>query len=114
MVFRDPRAVFSSMKKRNSLSYPGNDIKVFVKWYEGIMSKIDKNEHDKIIKIKFENFFENFNTESKKLCKSLEIKYNTKHKFNLKNTLKNLYKYKNYLTKKEINYINKNLSKHIK
>ena len=114
VVFRDPRAVFSSMKKRNSLSYPGNDIKVFVKWYEGIMSKIDKNEHDKIIKIKFENFFENFNTESKKLCKSLEIKYNTKHKFNLKNTLKNLYKYKNYLTKKEINYINKNLSKHIK
>ena len=48
------------------------------------MSKIDKNEHDKIIKIKFENFFENFNTESKKLCKSLEIKYNTKHKFNFK------------------------------
>ena len=24
------------------------------------MSKIDKNEHNKIIKIKFENFFENF------------------------------------------------------
>ena len=44
------------MKKGTLPSYPGNDIKVFVKWYKGIMSKIDKNEHDKIIKIKFENF----------------------------------------------------------
>ena len=88
VVFRDSRAIFSSMKKRNSLSYPGNDIKVFVKWYKNIMSKIDKNEHNKIIKIKFENFFENFSKESKKLCKLLEIKNNIKHKFNLKNTLK--------------------------
>ena len=35
------------------------------------MSKIDKNEHNKIIKIKFENFFENFSKESRKLCKLL-------------------------------------------
>ena len=44
IVSRDPRAIYSSMKKRNSLSYPGNDIKVFVKWYKNIMSKVDKNE----------------------------------------------------------------------
>ena len=113
VVLRDPRAIFSSMKRRNSLSYPGNDIKVFVKWYKSIMSKIDKKEHNKIIKIKFENFFENFDQESKKLCNSLKIKNIIGNKFNLKNTLKNLYKYKKYLTKKEINYINKNLSKYI-
>ena len=113
VVLRDPRAIFSSMKRRNSLSYPGNDIKIFVKWYKSIMSKIDKKEHNKIIKIQFENFFENFNKESKKLCNSLKIKNDIRNKFNLKNTLKNLYKYKKYLTKKEINYINKNLSKYI-
>ena len=113
IVLRDPRAIFSSMKNRNSLSYPGNDVKIFVKWYKSIMLKIDKIEHHKIIKIKFENFFENFNTESKKLCKLLKIRNNIKHKFNLRNTLKNLYKYKDCLSKKEINYINKNLSKYI-
>ena len=55
--------------------------------------------------VKPENYF--YNLKKDNIHKS-------KHKFNLKNTLKNLYKYKNYLTKKEINYINKNLSKHIK
>ena len=113
VVLRDPKAVFSSMKKRNSLSYPGNDIKIFVTWYKNIMLKIDKQEHSKIIKIKFEKFFKNFDTESKKLCKLLKIKGNIKHNFNLKNTLKNLYKFENYLTKKEIDYINKNLSEYI-
>ena len=113
VVLRDPKAVFSSMKKRNSLSYPGNDIKIFVTWYKNIMLKIDKQEHSKIIKIKFEKFFKNFDSESKKLCKLLKIKGNIKHNFNLKNTLKNLYKFENYLTKKEIDYINKNLSKYI-
>ena len=101
------------MKNRNSLSYPGNDIKIFVKWYKSIMLKIDKKQNNKTIKIKFEKFFGNFKTESKKLCKLLKIKYNTNNKFDLDNTVKNLYKYKKHLNSKEINYINKNLSKYI-
>ena len=59
------------------------------------------------------NFFKNFKTESKKLCKLLGIKNNINNKFNLEKTLKNLYKYKKYLSKEEINYINTNLSKYI-
>ena len=114
IVFRDPKAIFSSMRNRNSLSYPGNDIKIFVRWYKAIMSKVDKKQHEKIIKIKYENFFENFKTESRELCRLLGIKNKTNHKFNLKSTQKNLYKYKNFMTKKEINYINENLSKYIK
>ena len=114
IVFRDPKAIFSSMRNRNSLSYPGNDIKIFVRWYKAIMSKVDKKQHEKIIKVKYENFFENFKTESRKLCRLLGIKNKTNHKFNLKSTQKNLYKYKNFMTKKEINYINENLSKYIK
>ena len=113
IVSRDPKAIYSSMKNRNSLSYPGNDIKIFVKWYKSIMLKIDKKQNNKTIKIKFEKFFGNFKTESKKLCKLLKIKYNTNNKFNLDNTVKNLYKYKKHLNSKEINYINKNLSKYI-
>ena len=61
------------MRNRNSLSYPGNDIKIFVKWYKAIMSKVEKKQHEKIIKVKYENFFENFKTESHKLCRLLGI-----------------------------------------
>jgi len=113
VVSRDPRAIFSSMKRRNSLSYPGNDIKIFVKWYKNIMTNVDKKQHGEVIKIKFEKFFENFNNESRKLCRLLKIKNNISHSFNLDNTLKNLYKYKKYLSSKEIDYINKNLSEYI-
>ena len=41
------------MRNRNSLSYPGNDIKIFVRWYKAIMSKVDKKQHEKIIKVKW-------------------------------------------------------------
>ena len=95
------------------MSYPGNDIKIFVKWYKNIMANVDKKQHGEVIKIKFEKFFENFNNESRKLCRLLKIKNNISHSFNLDNTLKNLYKYKKYLSSKEIDYINKNLSEYI-
>ncbi len=113
IVLRDPKAIYSSMKNRNSLSYPGNDIKIFVKWYKSIMSKIDKKQHNKIIRIKFEKFFGNYKTESKNLCKLLKIKHSLNNKFDLNHTIKNLHKYKKYLNSKEISYINKNLSKYI-
>ena len=37
LVTRDPRSIFSSMKTRKSLSYPGHDIKIFCEWYKNIM-----------------------------------------------------------------------------
>ena len=51
------RQFFHGMRNRNSLSYPGNDIKIFVEWYKNIMSKIDKKQHKKVIKIRYEKFF---------------------------------------------------------
>ena len=114
LVSRDPKAIYSSMKNRNSLSYPGNDIKIFVKWYKNIMLKKDKIQHSKIIKVEFEKFFGNFKIESKKLCRLLKIKNDINHKFVLENTVKNLYKYKKSLSRKEISYINKHLSEYIK
>ena len=56
VVSRDPKAIFSGMRNRNSLSYPGNDIKIFVEWYKNIMDKIDDKQHKKVIKIRYEKF----------------------------------------------------------
>ena len=59
-VSRDPKAIFWSMKRRNSLSYPGNNIRIFVKWYKNLIKKINKHEFKNIIEINFENFFSKF------------------------------------------------------
>ena len=37
IVNRDPKAIFWSMKRRNSLSYPGDDVKKFVIWYNSLL-----------------------------------------------------------------------------
>ena len=56
-VRRDPKAIFWSFKRRNSLSYPGNDIKKFVKWYKELSNKISAVNFDNVIQLKFEDFF---------------------------------------------------------
>lgn len=109
-VSRNPKAIYWSMKRRNSLSYPGNDVKIFVDWYRNLIKKINKSELDKVIHLNFEYFFENFENEKNKLSNLLEIENDDKNNFDLNHTLKNLYKYKENLSKEEINYIENNLN----
>ena len=108
-VTRNPKAIFSSMKRRNSLSYPGNSVKVFVKWYNDITKRINKEDFKKIIHINFEYFFENFYKEKERLSHLLGIEVENTNNFDLDFTLKNLHKYKNYLSKEEINFIDENI-----
>ena len=109
LVNRDPKAIFWSMKRRNSLSYPGNDIKKFVIWYKEILKKVVNVKSKNIIKIKFESFFENFNVEKIKLSQNLGISTRCKDNFDINHTLKNLYKFKDNLSKEEIKYLDDNL-----
>ncbi len=109
LVTRDPKGIYWSMKRRNSLSYPGYDLKIFVQWYKKIMEMVNKEEFNKVFHIKYEDFFSNFDSEKNKLCKLLKIPENESDNFNLEYTKKNLFKYKDNLSVEEINYINKNL-----
>jgi hypothetical protein len=109
IVNRDPKAIFWSMKRRNSLSYPGDDVKKFVIWYKELLKKVINIKSENIIKIKFENFFENFNIEKIKLSKNLGISTMCKDNFDINHTLKNLYKFKDNLSKDEIKYLDDNL-----
>ena len=113
LVTRDPKGIFWSMKRRKSLSYPGHDIKIFVRWYRSIMEKIDLNEFKKIIHIRYENFFSNYRSEKIKLCDKLGIPAETNDKFNLANTKKNLFKFKDNLQYAEIEFIDKELKEFI-
>ena len=113
IVTRDPKAIFWSMKRRNSLSYPGYNLNIFVSWYKKIMENINKEEHKKTIIIKYENFFLNFNKEKEKLCERLNINIKDPDNFDLDYTKKNLFKFNKNLSNEEISFINKELKDYI-
>ena len=109
-VRRDPKAIFWSMKRRNSLSYPGHDVKKFVKWYKELSNKISYVNFKNVIQLKFEDFFQNFNKEKNKLSKKLSINPDCKDNFDIDHTMKNLFKFKKNLSYSEIKYIDDNLN----
>ena len=77
------------------------------------MEKINLNEFEKIIHIKYENFFSNYKLEKVKLCKELGISPETNDKFKLESTRKNLFKFKDHLQHNEIEFIDKELKEFI-
>ena len=109
-VRRDPKAIFWSIKRRNSLSYPGNDIKKFVKWYKELSNKISEVNFDNVIQLKFEDFFQNFDEEKNKLSIKLDIDPDCNDNFDINYTMKNLFKFQKNLSLSEIKYIDDNLS----
>ena len=73
------------------MAYPGYDVKLFVKWYKKIHEKINYSEFDKIIKIKYEEFFSDFEEQKNNLCLKLKINPNINNSSNLVSTKKNLF-----------------------
>ncbi len=111
-VIRDPKGIFSSMKIRKSLSYPGNNIKLFVKWFKEMQKFRKKNQEKKVLQVKFEDFILKHDISKKKINKFLKIK-DIETNFNYLNSKRNLFNYKKRLSLQEINYINKNLSAYV-
>lgn len=114
LITRDPRSIFSSMKMRKSLAYPGHDIKIFCEWYKNIMKNYNKIKETKIlIKIKYENFILEHEKESKKLLKFLKIKNLKGKKFDINSSKNNIFKAKNYLSSYELKFIENKLYKYL-
>ena len=122
IVTRDPRDMFSSMKKRKSKGPPSYDVELFIKWYKKCFDNIlfkKKIKNKLILLIKYENFINNFERQNKKICKFLNIstsfkfKKNFYPKFNLEDSKKNLYKSKKFLSNYENSLIKKHLSNYL-
>ena len=94
VVTRDPKAIYWSMKRRQSLAYPGHNIKLFVKWYKSVMEKVNFSENNNVIHIKYENFFLDFENQKKILCSRLNIDPKINDTFDLNFTKNNLFKFK--------------------
>ena len=114
LITRDPRSVFSSMKKRKSLAYPGHDVKVFINWYQSIMNEFKKVKKSKNIKvIKYENFIINYHKEKRDLLNFIGLKNHEKFKYDIGNSEKNIFKAKKVLSTNELNIIKTKLKSHL-
>lgn len=111
LITRDPRSIFSSMKTRKSLSYPGHNVNVFIKWFENIMKLRKKIKNRNIIILRYEDFILKHKKESKRLLNFLGLKDKKNYNFDILKSKKNIYKAKLNLTKYEINTIEKKLKK---
>ncbi len=114
LVIRDPRSIFSSMKKRQSLSYPGHDVNAFIDWYQTIMSRFKMLKKTRDIKIvKYENFILNHSNEKKNLLNFLGLKNNKEFKYDLSASEKNIFKAKKNLSKHELKIIKNKLAEYL-
>ena len=75
--------------------------------------KFIKKYKNNILEIKLENFIKKFNLEKLKLKKFLNLKQGIKNSFNYEFSKNNVYKAKNFLSKKELNLIQKELSNYL-
>ena len=121
-VTRDPRDIFNGMKTRQAKATPWYDVKIFVNWYKyyfGNKKFLNKLKNNLILRIKYENFLNNFELENRKICQFLKIstKYKVSPKkrglFDISLSRKNLYKSKKNLTSFEYNYIEKKLKDYL-
>ena len=113
VVTRDPKAIYWSMKRRQSLAYPGHNIKLFVKWYKSVMEKVNFSENNNVIHIKYENFFLDFENQKKILCSRLNIDPKINDNFDLNFTKNNLFKFKEKLTDDEKRFIDNELKDYV-
>jgi hypothetical protein len=113
VVTRDPKAIYWSMKRRQSLAYPGHNIKLFVKWYKSVMEKVNFSENNNVIHIKYENFFLDFENQKKLLCSKLNLDPNINDNFDLDFTKKNLFKFEKKLSHNEREFIDSELKEYV-
>ncbi len=116
IINRDPRGVYYSMRSRQSFSYPGYDINLFIHWYQNIMKRrkiITKKYKNNIKEINFEKFLLNFSNEEKKLANFLKISNNITSNFNPEISKKNIFKAEKFLSKRDLNLIKKKLKKYL-
>ncbi|MCC5931450.1 MAG: hypothetical protein JJU28_19540 [Cyclobacteriaceae bacterium] len=112
VVTRDPRDIFSEFQFYGQ-AYPGADVEIFCKWYEGVMSNIDKDEwkNDIVLHIRFEEFIKNFDEEVEKLNKHLNLSDDEKYAFDPDRSVKNIGKFKKVLNTDDVKYIEKKLNR---
>tara|TARA_Y100000816_G_scaffold280556_1_gene254071 strand:+ start:681 stop:1661 length:981 start_codon:yes stop_codon:yes gene_type:complete len=115
-VFRDPRDIFSELKRKN-FKFPGYNVEIFCSWYENIQKKISLEEKldKKVLFFNFEDFVINKIETINKIFDHIHydrLDINNVD-FNFNRCEKNVNKFKKELHNSEIEYIEKKLKKYL-
>jgi len=105
LVTRNPYDQFAELKQFKN----ANNVNEFIKWFKLLQKKITKVNKQIIKKVSFEQFVLENKKTTKAICLHLGISYLIKSRYEASSSIKNINKYKNYLTKYEIERIRKNL-----
>ncbi len=102
-VRRDPRDQFAELKVKKGMT----DVQDFVRWRAAVdrADSASVGETDRIIDLGFERFVVAFDQEAAELCAALEISSDVESEFNVKPSKKNVGKYKQLLSRAEIDII---------
>lgn len=116
LTYRDPRDIFSEFKVKSAFSYPGNNVKIFCNWYKKILSNINSNELKKsnILSINFEDFAYKDEKTLQLISEHTCTEINNKNiNFDFSRPIRNIQRYKENLSEKEINTIEKDLKEYL-
>ena len=109
VVTRDPRDQFVFMKKNKY----GTSVSGFIDWYHEMQRRLNSIKDPILIYIKFEDFVSQHERMTNLICNHLSIDSSKPSTYEPNQSKKNIGKFKNILTKKEIDDIEKNLSEYI-
>tara|TARA_B110000027_G_scaffold131176_1_gene155029 strand:+ start:166 stop:1119 length:954 start_codon:yes stop_codon:yes gene_type:complete len=110
MITRDPRDQFVELK--NSYKKAGS-VEGFVEWYKEMRRRLERIKDPDLLHIRFEDFVEENFMLVEKLCKHLSLDSNIKSKYEPNLSKKNIGKYREFLSQKEIKIIERSLSEYI-
>lgn len=106
VVTRNPADIFCEMISRG-YAYPGRDVEIFCRWYGNMISRISVKEweSDLVTHIRFEDFVQNYASQSHRLASRLGLDGNVRSTYDANKSRKNIGKNKDILTEKERQYI---------
>jgi len=106
LVTRDPRDQFVELKQfKKATSVEG-----FVDWYKEMQRRLRQINHPTIIQIRFEDFVEKNDKIVEKLCNQMSLPSNVSSSYQPNLSKKNVGKYRQYLSQKELDIIERQLS----
>lgn len=109
VVTRDPRDQFFEIKQYKKAS----SVEGFIDWYKEMFRRIEKIDNSDILFVQFEDFVNNNAKIVNKICKFLALSSTINSNYQPHISKKNIGKYRKFLNRDDIDFIESHLSKYI-
>ena len=109
LLTRDPRDQFAELK----MIKQARSVEGFIDWYKELQRRLEKISNPDVLHLRFEEFVNNNEEMINVLCTHMSLNPNILSNYDPNLSRKNIGKYKDFLSHKEIDVIQKDLSKYI-